>query len=267
VNPVITTVYSVMATNTVTTCKSTSMVTVNVFQPTFAVNSPTSTCLGGTISLIASGATSYTWLTTPSSQPFQSILVSPSTATYYVVAATSTTVNNLKCNSQDTVFVSIYSNPTITAVPSRTSICRKETVELIGGGGSTYTWSSQQVGDTVVVSPLTQTNYTVTGTDQNGCKSTATVQVKVSSCVGVDENRSAGIISIYPNPNNGSFVIESAKDLDLLLFNELGQAIQTITLDSANYHKVNLQGIAAGVYFIVGNDKEGTLRQKIIISK
>jgi hypothetical protein len=265
VNPTVTTVYSVTGTNTVTTCQSTSMVAVNVFQPTFATNSPTSTCLGGTISLIASGASSYTWQTNPP-QPFSSILVSPQTATYYVVAATSTTVNNLKCDSQDTVFVSIYLNPTITAVPSRTAICKNETVDLIGGGGVTYTWSTFQVGDTVNVKPLSQTNYTVTGTDQNGCKSTATVQVKVSTCVGIGENDAVNLISVYPNPNKGEFTIESASNIDLILVNELGQLIREIPITGENKRKVLISGIANGIYFLKGTNGSENVNQKIIIT-
>jgi hypothetical protein len=249
VNPTVTTVYSVTGTNTVTSCQSTSMVAVNVFQPTFATNSPTSSCLGGTISLIASGASSYTWQTNPP-QPF----------------STSTTVNNLKCNSQDTVFVSIYSNPTITAVPSRTAICKNETVDLIGGGGATYTWSTFQVGDTVNVKPLSQTNYTVTGTDQNGCKSTATVQVKVSSCVGIDENGAGITLSVYPNPSNGEFTIESASDLDLILINELGQLIRNISVTADNNRKVQVSGIANGIYFLKGVTNNVNINQKIIIT-
>ena len=263
VNPLTTTVYSVTATNTVTSCQSRSMVTVNVFQPTFATNSPTSSCLGGTITLMASGATSYTWNGT---QPFQSIQVSPPTATFYVVAATSTTVNGLKCNSQDTVYVSIYNNPTITAVASRTSICKNETVNLIGGGGSTYTWSTQQVGDTIPVKPLSQTNYSVTGTDQNGCKSTATVQVKVSPCVGIEADEPVRLFSIYPNPNNGQFVIESQDDAEISLWNDLGQLVKSVSLNGANLHQVTLSGIAPGIYFIFEKEKPA-LRQKIIISK
>jgi hypothetical protein len=263
VNPLTTTVYSVTATNTVTSCQSTSVVTVNVFQPTFATNSPTSSCLGGTITLMASGATSYTWNGT---QPFQSIQVSPPTATFYVVAATSTTANGLKCISQDTVLVSIYSNPTITAVASRTSICKNETVNLIGGGGSTYTWSTQQVGDTIPVKPLSQTNYTVTGTDQNGCKSTATVQVKVSSCVGIEANEPVNLISVFPNPNNGQFTIKSEGNSVITLFNDLGQLVKSIILNEGNVHQVNLSGLAPGIYFLCEKNNP-ELKHKIIINQ
>jgi hypothetical protein len=263
VNPPNTTVYSVTGTNPQTTCKSTSLVTVSVFQPSFSVNSPTSSCLGGTITLIASGANTYTWNGTT---PFPTIPVSPTTPTFYLVQATST-LNGVSCISTNTVFVTIYANPTITAVPDRANICVNETTSLTASGGVTYTWSTLQVGNGVPVSPTSQTNYTVTGTDQNGCKSTATVQVKVSACTGLSENGAGLQLSIYPNPNNGEFVVQSPEDIELSLVNELGQLIRRITLNEANHHQASLQGIASGIYFVTGTNGEKSVNHKVVITK
>jgi hypothetical protein len=264
VNPTVTTVYNVTATNTLTSCNSTSLVTVNVFQPTFAVNSPTSSCLGGTITLIATGANSYTW---NGNSPFQTIQVSPSTATFYVVAATST-LSGVSCISTNTVNVSIYANPTITAAPSRTIICKGEQVALNAFGGTTYTWSNQQSGSTVSVTLQSQTNFTVNGTDQNGCKGTATLQVKVSPCPGISENQAGKPeITIYPNPSSGDFIIESESDIQLTLVNELGQLIMDVTLDGSNDHKASVTNLTKGIYFISNKNALEPIRQKIIIQK
>jgi hypothetical protein len=238
-----------------------------VFQPSFSVNSPTSSCLGGTINLTASGANSYTWNGTT---PFPTIPVSPSTPTFYLVQATST-LNGVSCISTNTVFVTIYANPTITAAPHRTIICVHETTSLTASGGVTYTWTSQNAipmaGNGVPVSPVLQTNYTVTGTDQNGCKSTATVQVKVSSCAGILENGAGLQLSIYPNPNNGEFVVQSPEDIELSLVNELGQLITRISLNEGNHHQVSLQGIAGGIYFVTGGNGKANVNQKVVITK
>jgi hypothetical protein len=267
VNPVSTTVYSVTGTNPQTTCKSTSLVTVSVFQPSFSVNSPTSSCLGGTINLTASGANSYTWNGTT---PFPTIPVSPSTPTFYLVQATST-LNGVSCISTNTVFVTIYANPTITAAPHRTIICVHETTSLTASGGVTYTWTSQNAipmaGNGVPVSPVLQTNYTVTGTDQNGCKSTATVQVKVSSCAGILENGAGLQLSIYPNPNNGEFVVQSPEDIELSLVNELGQLITRISLNAGNNRKDHIRDIAAGIYYMTGRIGNSIVNEKVMITR
>jgi hypothetical protein len=119
----------------------------------------------------------------------------------------------------------------------------------------------------VPVSPTSQTNYTVTGTDQNGCKSTATVQVKVSACTGISERNGASQILIYPNPANGMFTIESPADMEVTLLNELGQVISTYNLTQQNERKIKVSGIAEGVYFIKGSNGSLTVHERIIITK
>src|SRR5690606_16710798 len=163
---------------------TTNTILTTVFLPTFAVNSPTSSCLGGNVNLIASGAISYTW---NGNQPFSQITVSPPTETVYIVAATSSSLG-VACVSTNSVLVSIYDNPTITAVPDRTMICKGEFVDLTASGAQSYVWSTTQVGAVVPVNPPLNTIYNVTGTDQNGCVGTTTLLVRVSTCFGVDEN-------------------------------------------------------------------------------
>jgi hypothetical protein len=238
---------------------------VSVFLPTFAVNSPTSSCLGGTINLIASGANTYTW---NGNQPFSQISVSPSTATFYIVAATSSS-NNVNCVSTNTVFVTIYSNPTITGVPSRTQICRGEFTNINAGGAVTYTLNTGLSGSVIPVNPNSNTVYTLTGTDQNGCVNSTTVQVRTSTCFGIDElNKLAGAgVSVFPNPNTGNFTIKAAGDLNLQLVNELGQIVRVIELNLANGYQIQVNDLANGIYFIAGKKGDISLREKIVVQK
>jgi hypothetical protein len=61
VNPQTTTGYTVTGTNTITSCVNTQTVSVAVFHPTFTTTSDTAICLKGSINLVASGASQYTW--------------------------------------------------------------------------------------------------------------------------------------------------------------------------------------------------------------
>jgi len=263
VNPLTSTIYTVAGTFTTTQCSSTKTILTTVFLPTFAVNSPTSSCLGGTINLIASGATSYTWNGT---QPFSQIAVSPPTETVYVVAATSISLG-VTCISTRSVLVSIYNNPTVTAVAERTMICRGETTDLTASGAQTYTWNTNQSGDIVPVGPFNNTTYTVTGIDQNGCIGTTTVNVRVSTCFGIDEFNSSQAIhlSVFPNPNRGSLTIESTGDLELSLINQIGQEVQKIHLTKGNVHRQQINNLASGIYFLVGQGSNYKLSEKIIV--
>ena len=243
-------------------CTAAAFYQVFVFQPTFAVNSPTSSCLGGTINLIATGANSYTW---NGNQPFSQISISPSTATFYIVAATSSS-NTVNCISTNTVFVTIYSNPTITAVPSRTQICRGEFTDILAGGAQTYTLNTGLSGSVIPVNPVTNTTYTLTGTDQNGCTNTTTVQVRTSICFGLDEHSSLSKLVVYPNPSNSHFTIKSEIDRRLQLFNELGQLVKELIVTKQTGYHVQVDHLASGIYFLKDAQQPSASPLKIVIT-
>ncbi len=265
VNPLVTTVYTVVGTYVSTNCQNSKTISISVFNPVFNVSGSSSVCIGGAITLSASGASTYTWNVTPPS-PFPSIVVSPSVPTVYVVSATSFS-NGVACISSLSKSISIYMNPTITATPQRTLVCKNETINLIGSGGATYVWSTSQTGSAVPVAPIVLTVYSVTGTDANGCLGTATTQVKVSNCLGIaHDGQTITQLEIYPNPNNGEFTITAPSAIHLKLINELGQAILSLDLNQQNENKVSVKNIAHGIYFIVGQKGDLKVNQKIVVT-
>jgi hypothetical protein len=272
VNPIATTIYTVLGTFTSTGCQSTRTTQVTVFTPTITVTSPTNTCYGGNITLVASGANpnTYNWNTGSGfTNPFQTIAVTPTVFTIYTVSAISGS-NGVNCPSTQTTSIGIFYNPTITATPQRTLFCRFESIELYGNGGVSYSWSNAQTGGTITVSPQTNTNYTVTGTDANGCVNTGTIQVKVSSCVGINEldGSANSSLSVYPNPSKGDVFVSSEVAIDLTLINELGQVVQKISLSEFNNYQQEIKGLANGVYFASGTSaNQQKIYQKIIILK
>ncbi len=265
VNALSTTVYTVTGTYTATGCNSSKTVQVAVFEPTFGVSGTFSSCVGGSVTLTGTGALSYTW---NGNYPFQVFTASPPGPTVYMVTAQSMS-NNVYCNSTQSVNISIYQNPTITAVPQRTLICNGESVDLFGGGGATYIWSGSQLGGslqggTVNVSPTRQATYTAVGTDSNGCVGTATTVVKVSSCQGVSEMDWIAI-KVYPNPSSGNITVEANRNMTLQLINELGQIVKHMSIDEDNGGKVNIENLAPGLYFLVGDADGRTIHAKVLI--
>jgi hypothetical protein len=260
----VTTIYTVAGTYSATGCTTVKTIPITVFLPTFAVNSPTSSCLGGTITLIASGAQSYTWNGT---SPFSQINVSPPTATVYNVAATSVSAG-VSCISTNIVQVSIYANPTVVAMPERTLICKGEETNLIGTGAVGYLWSTGQTGSLVPVNPTSNATYTVLGTDQNGCVGTTSLALKVSPCFGINESEnSPAFVFVYPNPSTGAFTIKTETDVFLQLYNELGQIVRTFALTGSNGRKILVEGLSNGIYLLSGGNSVSTVNQKIVISK
>ena len=86
-----------------------------------------------------------------------------------------------------------------------------DTATLTASGANTYTWSTNQTDTTIAITPTITTTYTVTGTNAMGCINTDTLTQKVTNCntTGIAQPVSSEQVLIYPNPNNGSFTIET----------------------------------------------------------
>jgi hypothetical protein len=261
VSPTANTVYSV--TSAGVGCNTTQTISVDVFTQTLTVSNSTAICMGSSITLNAFGGTTYLW---SNGGTGSSIFVYPSVSTLYTVSAV-TVINNMSCNSTGSVNLTINPNPTVTAVLTRSVICRGESTILKANGANTYVWNNTATTQSFVINPIINTNYTVTGTDANGCKGTGTVQIKVNTCTGISEINKEKGITIYPNPNNGEFTIESQLAIDLLIINELGQTVKNIQLSSANNLQLKVSDLANGIYFIVGKNKITNINQKIIVNK
>lgn len=170
--PVATTTYTV--TGTTSGCTNTSTVTVTVNPiPTVSAGPDVSICTGGSTTLTATGATTYSWA--PGGMTTAAITVSPATTTTYTVTGTS-----LGCTSADAVTVSVLANAPIGAGPD-VSICIGASTILTGTGGVSYTWNNGLGnGNNFTVSPVVTTTYSVTGTNASGCVGTDAMTVFVN---------------------------------------------------------------------------------------
>lgn len=186
VNPSVTTTYSVTGTNGV--CFGNSIITLSVGSaPTINLlaNPSTSICSGGTATLTATGATSYSWDTGGSGS---SIIVSPSVTTIYTVTGSSS-----GCSTTQTVSVGVGASSialVVNANPS--SACAGMSATINVSGANSYTWSNGSTGNNIVVSPSVTTNYTVTGA--NGlCTGNAITTISITP---------APPLSILVSPSN-----------------------------------------------------------------
>ncbi len=276
VTPANTTTYIVSGTLNATGCSSSTNVVVNIYTPTITITPPSSVCVGAAITLTgqvnnpSSGATnSYTW-TIPGqgNSNGTSVSVSPSTPIVATLTAKSTTLGNLICVDSKTTSVGILPAPSISVTPSRTYVCRGEPVDLIASGGASYTWNNNSFsGGTITVTHqnIATIAYSVVGTDASGCKNTTVFYLKINGCQGIAEIQGLSGVNIYPNPSNGDFFVQTDKDLQLQLINELGQVIKTLNLNVTNDHKVEVSDLAKGIYFIVSRNNGEAQAQKIIV--
>lgn len=163
-------------------CTSTSTNSITVFVdplPTVSINAngPLSFCPGGSVSLTASGATSYSW---SNSATTTSINISSNGS----FSVTGTDANGCSGASSATT-VTVNTLPSVSIGASGTlSLCPGGSVTLTAYGASTYLWSNNATTNDITVSDAG--SYSVTGTNADGCTAasgtTAVSAANINNC-------------------------------------------------------------------------------------
>jgi len=158
----------------------TSNITVNAV-PTVITNNDTSFCIGSSMQINTTGATTYSWspttgLTFPnnSSDP----VAKPAGSIQYVVTGTTN-----GCAANDTLTITVNPLPVVT-VSTNALICKNTSTQLSAGGGNSYQWTpavtlNNAAIATPIASPVTNTIYHVLVTDLNNCVNTDSVKVAI----------------------------------------------------------------------------------------
>jgi hypothetical protein len=117
-------------------------------------------------------------------------------------------------------------------------------------------------------SPITSGSYYVIMTDAFGCASDTSNVIQYSTTTITSTNFENNF-KIYPNPNNGLFVIElnELNSYNVALYNSLGQKVQEERISGNNMSQINCQALPEGLYFIMLSSAEQTIFQKMIIKK
>jgi len=255
VSPTITTSYSVAGTTA--GCMNTAYMTVTVNPtPTVSVTGPNTTCSGNMIILNVTGANTYTWAIGPNTS---TIAVSPTITSSYSVTGT-----DIKgCTNTAYMTVTVNPSPTITAISNTSLICVGQSATLTANGGTSYTWTPGGVASSIVISPTISGTYSLVGKDANGCTNTTQITQSVSACTGINSYEQEKELVVYPNPGNGTFTVKSAGNDMITISNEMGQVISTKELNENNDHKVQIDGLSQGVYFVIGR----FVKTKLIVVK
>ncbi len=189
-------------------------------------------CPGQPLNLTASGASTYSWNT---GQNSATISVSPMSFTTYTVTGTSVA----GCLNVRSIDISVYPQMNLSITTSESVICSGQSVILTASGANTYSWNTGDNNDSISVNPTLNTDYTVIGTDINGCVDTFTYTQNVSECVGIKNlNNSIISLSVYPIPANENINIELSNiddksDYTLNIYSIEGKNVIT--------HKVNFE--------------------------
>jgi len=246
VTPSSTTSYSITGTDAngcTSTLSAVATVTVDAVLPV-AITGTNAVCAGQAAVLTAGGASTYSW---SSGVTDATISVSPTGNTVYTVTGMSGT-----CSNTATFTLTVNAAPVLTVAQSSTLACQGEMVTLTVMGAGTYVWSTAETTSLISTSSLVSpgASYTVTGTDANGCSSSAVIFQAISECLGFATfNKNETLFNVYPNPGSGLFNVEAPKEMDIKVLNTIGQVILTQKLEAGN-NTINLYNQAKGIYLI-----------------
>ena len=175
------------------------------------------------------------------------------------------------CTSVDTVYTTVSSPTTVvafTVTPS--SICEYAPSVTLSATPTGGTFSGQGVSGGAFapsVAGIGTSTLSYSYTDANNCTAAESSAISVTACASPTgiEPYSTGSCQLYPNPNNGSFTIKVTMDLQVTLVNQLGQLLQTVTLDKYNSHEVFVENLPEGIYFLKAQNQ--VLNQKISVGQ
>lgn len=165
-----------------------------------------SICSNVNTTLTSSSALTINWYATSTSSAvlgtgsnFIPPILSAGVYTYYASATNSCGVSSGRTNFTFTV----NSSPTLTILPTTTTLCAGQSLTLTASGANTYSWNTGALFSNLVVTPTLSTNYTVTGTSTlSGCKSIAVQSVIVNPLPILTLTNSTALICV-----NGSSIV------------------------------------------------------------
>jgi PKD repeat protein len=180
--PTVTTSYVVTGTSTTNpNCFSRDTVVVTVVNPPTVTATDTAICIGNSATISATpSAPNGTFMWQPIGNTNQTVTVSPTTTTNYIVGYTIPVCPTV----YDTATVTIYPLPNISITAQQNPICSGTSTVLTANGGVSYVWQlspniSDTVGAGVIVNPPVDERFRVRGTDANGCSDTASILINV----------------------------------------------------------------------------------------
>ncbi|MDD3877085.1 MAG: choice-of-anchor J domain-containing protein [Bacteroidales bacterium] len=201
-----------------------------------------SICLGTNDTLIATGGTNYSWDGVPGND---TLIIAPNSDQTYTL----TSIDQYLCIDTAIIQINVNDLPLVTANSSAgDTVCAGTGTILTGGGALSYLWTNG-VTDGMSFVPTSTLTYTVTGTDTNGCINTASIEIYVDPCVGINSNNPMSEISVFPNPGNGDITVILKENMFITVYNALGEVIIKERFHQGVNH-LNLMKFDSGIYYI-----------------
>jgi gliding motility-associated-like protein len=251
-------------------CLTTDTITKNItipYVPFADAGNDTTICAGSSLTLNASGGTTYSWLpvtglTNPNAATTTAKINSPIS---YIVTIT----NAQGCTDKDTVLISTTPGQAADITSDGTVInCDNRSTVLTASGATSYAWSPAAYCDnsesaTPKVSPPATTLFTVTATSADGCISQDTITVFVYS------EKAAIFMPNAFSPNNDGLNDNIGPEIlcgftieQFAVFNHWGEKVFIAEGPDTKWngnHKGKPSELSTYYYYIRGKSDDGTV--------
>jgi hypothetical protein len=201
-----------------------------------------------------------------------SIIVSPTNDTSYSVVGEGSN----GCLGYDTIEVTVLESPRVELTEIDT-VCADTTFSIDAGSGfASYLWNNGEATQSIDVGPFVQDtaySYAVVVQNNDGCLGSDTVSFEVIDCepsgIITEDPRS---VNLYPNPNNGIFVVESEEwygDAKVEVISSTGLLVHKSNISDQSYWKkrFDLSEVSNGIYFFTIKTSSKIFQKQIIINR
>lgn len=173
VSPSVTTTYTLIG--MLGTCSGSTSITILVdpVPDNVAVSGNFVVCRGITTTISASGAGTYKWF--PGDLSGSTVTLSPFISTTYTVTGA-----NGNCTQAKTFSIEVNSAPQLAPVTSSIYMCAGDSKTITANGALSYTWQPGNIfTQDLIVTPIANIVYTLSGTNGFGCQSVSTLTINV----------------------------------------------------------------------------------------
>ncbi|MCQ2209390.1 MAG: PKD domain-containing protein [Paludibacteraceae bacterium] len=171
-------------------CKGTAVHEVILTElPELSYVGKTTVCYGESTTIQGTGALTYSWNDGANEYSGSSINVTPKSNT--VIRMTGSNVSN--CPATIDIQIIVQSLPSV-FISGDSAVCLGEEFSLYASGADTYKWNTGDETSDITYNTSSTTEYTVYGTNAQGCTSKATkiVQVRPSPMVSIEKGPQSG---------------------------------------------------------------------------